>query len=664
VLEKGNKRGISASPGVASLFFNILLQLAITGLISRLVFVFFNPAATGETNLSEITYALAWGIRFDLATAGTIALLGTTVYWMLIRLYLVSGSGAERLARSLMIGAMSLVILLQLGDAMYYADAGRHVSYEIRDAMTDAAGLTLTAFTQHWLFILACLAGGALLVAGLLRLTGVIESKLKGRMEWKLRFGLQHEVSMLVVMVVAILCIRGGPGGVPQSVVSAYKIGNAQQAVVAMNGAYSIIYGTLNSARDAKHIEISLPENINRSELMRDLYAGVPQQHGLEKHEYNIVFIFMEGWPAELMQSYGFDKQTTPFFDSLLDKSFAPRGVIAGGRRTTEGLFATLCSQQNPLGQTVTNTRLQNMPYTCLPHILKQNGWSTSFFQGTHKDTSGTGAFAQRLGFSDSYGKEDMPDGRYKRGSWGAHDPDIYDFMLDKMDHMQQPFFVGVNTNSTHDIEVPDGVDAVFGKDTKRNKKLSTLHFADSAMAEFFEKVSSRPYFSHTIFVLMSDHSSGRGDRQFSRYLIPGLIYAKNLVPAKRLGRYVSQRDVAPTILDILGIAPSASFSGKSFWQDSNDVYFADYYDAGTVNWLQGNMLVVSNINQPHRARCFNIAGGLLDAPETRCGKLGGQLSLESLVFTDYSQQMLFTGRTREFYSFLPVSSVASMQTR
>jgi len=88
----------------------------------------------------------------------------------------------------------------------------------------------------------------------------------------------------------------------------------------------------------------------------------------------------------------------------------------------------------------VAQTSLQNNSYRCLPDILEQWGWHTAFFQGTHKETSGTGAFAQSLGFNRSYAKEDMPAGRYKHNYWGAHDPDIYDFVLDKLDTMPQPF--------------------------------------------------------------------------------------------------------------------------------------------------------------------------------------------------------------------------------
>ena len=657
---KDKAEATGAAPGVFGFFMVSLVMLTLAGLLFRSVFVVYNDAIIDALSRAEVFYAAGWGLRFDLAAAAMMALISTTVFWSLIRMRIVSGLAVAGAARRLLATVLAAQMMLQLGDLMYFADAGRHVSYEMRDVFTDAAGLFMTAFAQHWLLILVCFVSGAFLIFYLSGVAIMLESKLIARKRFSLPMGLQHEVAMLMVLVVAVLAIRGGIGGVPQSVISAYKIGNPQQALVAMNGAYSIVYGMFNGAKDVQRVAVQLPD-VDRRELMQALYPHHSDKNDAELHNYNIVFIFMEGWPAELMSGYGYDKQTTPFFDSLLDKSLVPRGVIAGGRRTTEGLFASLCSQQNPLGQTVANTRLQTMPYTCLPDILKQHGWATAFFQGTHKDTSGTGAFAQRLGFTESYGKEDMPEGRYQHGSWGAHDPDIYDFVLNKLEHMPQPFFVGINTNSTHSIEVPEGVEAVFGKDSNQNKKLSTLHFADAAMAEFFDNVRNRAYYSNTIFVLMSDHSSGKGDRRFSRYLIPGLIYADKLIPAEKRERYVSQRDIAPTLLDILGIADSPAFSGKSFWRESEDVYFADYYDAGSVYWLQGDLMTESSISQSSSVRCYDISGGLLGAPATSCTSNGERLSLQSLVFTDYSQQMLFAGNTRHFFSFSDKSSIAKM---
>ena len=650
-MSNNNSRETRSAPGVAGFFSISLLLLICAGLLGRAVFLLFNPATMAETSAGDVLFALGWGLRFDIAAAGFLALFFTIIYWLMLRLRLVSGVSVLKVARGFMAAAITVVLLLQLGDAMYYADAGRHVSYEIRDVLTDASALFLTAITQHWLFILVCFVGGGFLIAGLLRVADIIQSKLTK--SWTLPFGVQHEISMIIAVIIAVYCIRGGPGGVPQSSVSAYEIGNPQQAVIAMSGAYNIMYGAFSRARDAQHVAIQLPNNVDVRKEMQSLYPGLPEKHNAQRHNYNVVFILMEGWPAELMHSYGFDKVTTPFFDSLLEKSFRPRGVIAGGRRTTEGIFASMCSQQNPLGQTVARTHLENLPYKCLPGILKKQGWSTAFFQGTHKGTSGTGPFAQRVGFSASYGKEDMPEGRYKRGDWGAEDPDIYDFVLSKLDTMPQPFMIGVNTNSTHSVEIPEGVKAVFGSDTIRHSKLSVMHFADAAMAEFFEKVSKKPYFDNTIFVLMSDHSTGPGYRGFSRYLIPGLIYSKDLTPVKKLDRYVSQRDLAPTVLDILGLNPSLTFSGKSFWKNPGGIKFADFYDAGSVYWLENNMLVQTSIDQPDSGRCFDISNGLLDAPATTCGTLGKKLSLESLAFTSYSQQQLFSGKTEDFFDFI-----------
>jgi phosphoglycerol transferase MdoB-like AlkP superfamily enzyme len=366
----------------------------------------------------------------------------------------------------------------------------------------------------------------------------------------------------------------------------------------------------------------------------------------------------MEGWSADFMSSYGYKIDTTPFFSELKEKSLTPLGVIAGGLRTTEGIYATFCSQQNPLGQTIAQSSLQNNRYHCLPEILKQAGWHTAFFQGTHKETSGTGAFAQSLGFTESYAKKDMPSGRYPHNYWGAHDADIYDYLLDKLDTMAQPFLVAVNTNSTHDIQLPDAVDAVFGVANNLQKQQSVLRFSDQAMREFFEKIKHKPYYQNTIFVLLSDHGHGQHKNKVDKYLIPGVIFSEQrvsetLVPATKINRYVSQRDFSPTILDILGFSPSASFAGKSFWSDEADVYFADYYDSGSIGWVADNMLVETSVDDPATSRCYSFENNLLQATRVTCTEKHITDSLNSLVFTSYSQDLLFKGETENFYGFI-----------
>ena len=94
--------------------------------------------------LSEIVYALFWGLRFDLAPAALLSLLSCFILWFYYR-FLPAKDSAFFLLGVMLLMQMSL----QIGDTVYFAEAGRHVSYDMRDALTDASGLFITAVTKH-----------------------------------------------------------------------------------------------------------------------------------------------------------------------------------------------------------------------------------------------------------------------------------------------------------------------------------------------------------------------------------------------------------------------------------------------------------------------------------------------------------------------------------
>ena len=647
--------------GLLLFYLANVFALTLAGFVFKIVFFVYNRTSIGEMSFGDVTHALLWGLRFDLASAAIISLIMCLVLWPYYRISRRRSIFSERaeisgLAKNLFLLALLAQMSLQTSDAMYFVDAGRHVSYEMRDVVADASGLLMTALTQHGFFILASIVIGLITMAVAILILRYALSHTANKSDFSLRFNLQYEAILFLIIFISVVLVRGGFTGLPQSVITAFKIGDAKQAIVAMNGTYSLVYGVLNSSKEIRRVQVTVPEGVDVNVTMRELYPQHPVKKNNQNAEvkpYNLVFLFLEGWPAESMASYGYDLETTPFFDSLVEKSLAPLGVIAGGTRTTEGMFMTLCSQQNPLGGTVAQSSLQNFKYECLPHILKDKGWHTAFFQGTHEDTSGTGAFAQSLGMLDSYAKEHMEAGRYEHNFWGAHDPDIYDFALDKIDGMSQPFMVGINTNSTHDIKLPKGIEPHFDKQRGRDKKNNILHFSDQALAEFFENVKNKPYYENTIFVILSDHTSGKRINAMSRYLIPGIIYSENLVQPARVNRYASQRDIAPTIFDLLNIEPSVAFAGKSLYGANSDEYFAEYFAAGSVSWLSEDLMVETNVGLPDSFKCYSITDGLLKAEKMECGERGERLSKQSLAFTAYSQDNLFKGKTKKFYDFL-----------
>ena len=411
-----------------------------------------------------------------------------------------------------------------------------------------------------------------------------------------------------------------------------------------MNGSYNALFNLINKDQ-IKPVAIKLPEGLDVEATLRTMYPeNKVSTTSKPVWKPNIIFIFLESWPAMYMKSYGYDKETTPFFDSLRQKSLTTLEMIAGGHRTTEGMFASLCSAQNPLGQTIAQSQLQNYQYRCLPHILRDEGYQTAFFQGSNKNTSGTGAFAQLLGFTESYGKADITERVYPENDWGVYDQDLYEHVYKALKNNDSPAFFGINTNTTHDIAIPDGIKPAFPSDDAIPRKLNSLHFADSALKDFFIKVENDPEIDETLWVIVADHTAGLRTSRLNNYRVPFLIYGKDKVTASFVDRIASQRDIAPTVLDIMGYSSPSSFTGKLIHKNDNPPYFADYYHSGILGWIEDDVLIEMPVTDPDKRSCFNYKSDRIQQKEITCPATNQQYSERAMAFTTKMQNHLFNG--------------------
>ncbi|HEB81351.1 MAG TPA: hypothetical protein ENJ11_00655, partial [Gammaproteobacteria bacterium] len=144
----------STRPPVSCLAFFLasLLSLVIAGLVFKTVFVAYTLSQFPQQSFADIGYALIWGLRFDLAAAAVFSLIACLLLWLF--------TFARPLKSPWTLLAIMLLVQgsLQIGDTVYFVEAGRHVSYEMRDALADASGLFMTAVTKHALFlVVSCL---------------------------------------------------------------------------------------------------------------------------------------------------------------------------------------------------------------------------------------------------------------------------------------------------------------------------------------------------------------------------------------------------------------------------------------------------------------------------------------------------------------------------
>lgn len=631
------------------LFLKFTLLLALIGLFERGVFAYYHHHLISPYSTSEVVYTLLWGLRFDFALAGFFALLAFLLGYLLKRFF---GVPQAITLKYFALVAGSIIFILQGADILYFSDAARHLGYEITDTFNDAPYLLNAAWTRYKLPLVFHLLVFPLLLYFIYLLfstatgnDGSGHERLTGLKR------LHVELVYILLILFAVVLIRGGLQSIPLEPLQAQEISDPAKANLALNGAYNALF-YLFSKHIVNRVPVKVPPSLDVENTIKQLYQSGPAQ--LNKSQLskqgtwqpNIIFIFLESWPAMYMNSYGYDKLTTPFFDELRQKSLTTAEMIAGGHRTTEGLFATLCSAQNPLGQTIARSQLQDYTYRCLPHILRDAGYRTAFFQGSNRNTSGTGVFAQLLGYSESYGKADIEERRYHENGWGVYDQDLYDYVYQALKNNEAPVFFGINTNTTHDVVLPPGVIPRFVPGKSDPRSLNALSFADSALKDFFNKVESDPDIGDTLWVVFADHTAGLTSSRLNNYRIPFLIYNKGSISAQHIDRVASQRDIAPTVLDLMNMPIPEYFSGKSLLRSDNAPYFASYYHSGILGWIEDGYLVEIPLADPEQFSCYDYSADKLQNNKLPCPPGARKNRNRALAFTETMQTRLFTGQS------------------
>ncbi|WP_300669454.1 LTA synthase family protein [Desulfoluna sp.] len=622
------------------LFLVSLVGLTGVGTFFRAFFYLCHRQGFAALSPWEVGYALMWGLRFDLAIAAILALLS-----LLLGLVIFYGFKQRRWSLAPLALSATALVGLQTADIMYFHDAGRHIGYELSDAVTDFTSLCATAFAQF----------PGIAIGGLLFLGLALFALQKSR-AWVLHppaapLGIKKgALAALAMVAILVISVRGGVSGLPMSPLFAYKIGDPQQADLALNGSYSGLYYLVRNRNKISPVPFANKTTpAEQRRLLAPLYPEPPRAEALTFRPMNVVVILLESWSAPLMKSYGADHEVTPFFDHLMTRGIHADAMVAGGHRTTEGIFTTFCSYPNPLGQTVAKSQLTPLPYRSLAQCLTESGWRSLFFQGTRKDTSGTGAFAQRLGFQESYGKEEVSERAWGTNRWGVYDQDLYRFILSTLKATQQPFIAGINTCTTHDDALPPSVQPAFGMETPLARRMSVLRFADQALEGFINAYEADPAFGPTLFVLLADHTARVSGSPLEHYLIPFTLFASdNSVQPLSLEGLISQRDVAPTVAQLLG-GHIPTFTGRSLLLEPPRA--ADYYHQGTLGWVEKDHVVEINLLGTGEVKSYLRSGPLAQLTAVPADAQHTRMAQQALAFAQRTQALLFAGKTLEFHT-------------
>ena len=349
----------------------------------------------------------------------------------------------------------------------------------------------------------------------------------------------------------------------------------------------------------------------------------------------NIVLVIMESFTGRLTGCLGGDPALSPEFDKIAAEGVLFERCYATGERTIQALEAAVCSFPPLPGEGIVKRPQARQGFATLAEVLKERGYSTLFLYGGQGIFDQMRAFLVANGFDQFIEEKDFSEPEY-RSAWGVSDEDLFrraDQEFRALHAQGRPFFATLLTVSLHSpwgypggrinpLPASTAVPAGFSLE-----ELNNFLYADYAIGKFIRDTRGAAYFDNTLFVFVGDHGvhlHGRDLVPIDEYRVPALFLAPAHLQATRIPEVISQIDLPPTIMGIVGGDYRNPFFGNDALNAVSDRNFA------TVIYNKKRYGVVSDRE-------------LIVLTET-----GEQLSYQKACSSDAWRQVPLTGKQSE----------------
>jgi len=561
-------------------FILFALLLLLTLLLSRVGLAFWQSSLF-ENNQSFITLIFN-GLRIDLSTIGYLLLLPAIVHpWLM----------ASDKARNLWLKALKvifftsfiIVLFFELATPAFINEYGfrpnrlffEYLAYPKEVMIMLINGHMLTLIVVISLLILAC------------------------KVFWSTfdKFLINHNpkaninssaIAFIAMLLVLFLCARGTLNHRPINPAFVYFSTIPLVNSLTLNSIYSVahafkqlgkeknaakIYGKMETN---KVIEIVQQETGQDNEAFQSseqptLTTRLPSYKGQPK---NVVIILEESLGAQFVSSLG-GLPLTPEIDKLNKEGWAFKKLYATGTRSVRGIEAVITGFTPTPARSVVKLDKSQRNFFTIASLLKNNNYATQFIYGGESHFDNMKSFFLGNGFTDIVDFDDFDEPKFV-ASWGASDEDLFNQAnkeLNELHKRNKPFFSFIFSSSNHDpFEIPEGIitpinytkEQLSIYDDKELSRHKAIQYADYALGKFIKKAKTQPYWDNTVFLIVADHDAralGNDLVPIKNFHIPGIILNSGM-PQLVDERLVSQIDLAPTLLSLIGITNTSPMLG------------------------------------------------------------------------------------------------------
>jgi len=413
--------------------------------------------------------------------------------------------------------------------------------------------------------------------------------KLSGSLLKKIRYPRWYFRPFIALLVIAVTLI-GARSSLGHRPLNPAMVAFADDPLVnslVTNSSYSLFFAIsqMKSEASASKMYGSMDEELVidtiRKESGRELAAFTSQAipslsfnpASYQGKPKNLVIILQESLGARFVGNLG-GLPLTPNIDELSKQGWSFENLYATGTRSVRGIEAVTTGFTPTPARSVVKLGKSQHGFFSIAALLKQHGYETQFVYGGESHFDNMKSFFLGNGFSNIVDENDYKNPAFT-GSWGVSDEDLMrraNTEFEQFHKQGKPFFSLVFSSSNHDpFEFPD--DRIELYEQPKQTRNNAAKYADHAVGEFFKLAKESDYWKDTLFLIVADHDSRVGGSSLvpiSRFRIPGIIVGDG-VEAKRDQRVVSQIDLAPTLLSMMGISDSYPMLGQDLTRVSDD---------------------------------------------------------------------------------------------
>jgi lipoteichoic acid synthase len=303
----------------------------------------------------------------------------------------------------------------------------------------------------------------------------------------------------------------------------------------------------------------------------------------------DVLIFVLESVPAEYVEIYGGAYPVTPVLNRYRSTSLRFDNAYAHSPSTNVSLVSILTGTYPWISSKFITEEHPDFPVTSLGSVLKARGYRTGFFNSADLAFKGAGRFLEmhdidRIADRNSDGCSD-PKPSADEGSVGkAPDRDNPSQSEDECtaatlihwldEDPSRPFFGIMWTDMTHHPYFPGEHPIAYGVSSESfNRYLNALRHGDEALGMILSHIEQAGMADSTLIVVLGDHGEAFG--RHGQFTHASNIYEENVhIPLVFINRRLFNgkaspviggiSDIAPTILDLMGLGIPDDWQGRS----------------------------------------------------------------------------------------------------